>query len=138
MVLENVRRTKKTRLKRNAGGNVRPLPIFVPPPMFAIGIGTDFVQNFGAAPAFLFRPLPADLLIQNRQHNHTSSIYCACKGHLLPGRRGTPYRTIRIFYSLNKPNSLELGLTTTIHSYLNNKTFPCQNRQGTLFFVIQC
>ena len=63
MVFENVRRTEKTRLKRNAGGNVRRLPTSVPPPMFVIGIGSKFVKNFGASPAFLFRPLHADLLI---------------------------------------------------------------------------
>ena len=63
MVFEKVRRTKKTRLKRNAGENVRRLPTSVPPPMFVIGIGSKFVQNFGASPAFLFRPLHADLLI---------------------------------------------------------------------------
>ena len=60
MVLENVRRTEKTRLKRNAGGNVRRFPMSVPSPMFIMGIGSNFVQKFGASPAFLIRHLPAD------------------------------------------------------------------------------
>ena len=43
--LENVGRTEKTRLKRNAGGNVRKLPMMVPFPSSDNSIGTHFVQN---------------------------------------------------------------------------------------------
>ena len=56
----NVRRTVKTRLKRNAGRNVRKLPMMVPFPSSDNGIGTHFVQNQSASPAFLIRHLPAD------------------------------------------------------------------------------
>ena len=58
--LENVGRTEKTRLKRNAGGNVRKLPMMVPLPSSDNSIGTHFVQNQSASPAFLIRHLPAD------------------------------------------------------------------------------
>ena len=58
--LGNVGRTEKTRLKRNAGGNVRKLPMMVPLPSSDNSIGTHFVQNQSASPAFLIRHLPAD------------------------------------------------------------------------------
>ena len=58
--LENVGRTEKTRLKRNAGRNVRKLPMMVPLPSSDNSIGTHFVQNQSASPAFLIRHLPAD------------------------------------------------------------------------------
>ena len=61
--------------------------------MFNKGKGTDVVKFFGASPAFLFRPLHANLLRVNKVHIHVSVIYRACKAHLLPGRRGTLYRT---------------------------------------------
>ena len=56
----NVGRTEKTRLKRNAGGNVRKLPMMVPLPLSDNSIGTNFIQNQSASPAFLIRHLPAD------------------------------------------------------------------------------
>ena len=87
----NVRRTVKTRLKRNAGRNVRLLLMYVPLPVFNIGISTNVVQTFGASPAFLFRPLHADVLRVKILHIRVNAIYYACKAHLLPGRRGTLY-----------------------------------------------
>ena len=83
----------KTRLKRNAGGTVRSLPMLRPLPVFDIGIGTNVVQSFGAFPAFLFRPLHANLLSMNMLHIRVSAIYRACKAHLPPGGRNTPKRT---------------------------------------------
>ena len=47
------------RLKRNAGGNVRQVPKFVPFPVLDIGIGTQFVLCRSASPAFLIRPFGA-------------------------------------------------------------------------------
>ena len=57
---QNVRANRKTRLKRNAGRNVRKLPMMVPLPSSDNSIGTQFVQNQSASPAFLIRHLPAD------------------------------------------------------------------------------
>ena len=66
------REERAARLKRNAGSNLRQLPMFVPPPVLNTGIGTNAVQNLGASPAFLIHPFGAP---SPRGKGHTESVH---------------------------------------------------------------
>ena len=106
MVFENVRRTEKTRLKRNAGGNVRKLPMMVPFPSSDNSIGTHFVQNQSASPAFLIRHLPAD------KRKFCKDLHHRCLRSNATFPPGEGIRSIvqsAFFDTLPKPNPIGCG-----------------------------
>ena len=64
------------RLMRNAGGNVRQVPKFVPIPTLDKGKGTQFILYCSASPAFLIRPFGAPASRQAPRGKE-----CKCEAH---------------------------------------------------------
>ena len=108
----NVGRTEKTRLKRNAGGNVRKLPMMVPLPSSDNSIGTHFVQNQSASPAFLIRHLPAD------KRKFCKGLHHRCLRSNATFPPGEGIRSIvhsAFFDTLKNPKSWDLGFSVLIY-----------------------
>ena len=119
----NVGRTEKTRLKRNAGGNVRKLPMMVPLPSSDNSIGTHFVQNQSASPAFLIRHLPAD------KRKFCKGLHHRCLRSNATFPPGEGIRSIvqsAFFDTLKHPLRVERVLVYDRNvGYISAKTLPC-------------